>query len=84
MLTHGWIAFQHRRLYKSKNILTSRKVKVSEVVNTHVQAIIALEIVYGSNTQRIHEFYEKLLTQVETMGKLNIIDHRRVRETHTG
>ena len=57
---------------------------MSEVVNTHVQAIIALEIVYGSNTHRIHEFYEKLLTQVETMGKLNIIDHRRVCETHTG
>ena len=57
---------------------------MSKVVNTQVQAIIALEIIYGSNAQRIHEFYEKLLTQVETMGKLNIIDHRRVRETHTG
>ena len=55
---------------------------MSEVVNAHVQAVMALPIVYGSNTQLIHEFYEKLLTHVETMGKFNNIDHRRdVRNT---
>ena len=58
---------------RAKNILTSRYSKMSEVVNTHVQVIMTLPIVHGSNPIRIHEFYEELLTDVqslETMGKL--------------
>ena len=62
---------------RAKNILTSRYGKVSEVVNAHVQAIMVLPIVHGSNPIGIHEFYEKLLTHVqslETIGKLNTIE----------
>ena len=47
--------------------------KVREAVNAHVQGIMALLTVQGSNPIRIREFWEKLLTHVqslETMGKL--------------
>ena len=57
-----------------QNILTSRYGKVSKFVNAHVQMIIALPIIHGSKPTRIYEFYEKVLTHVqslETMGKLN-------------
>ena len=66
-----------------ENILTSRYGKMSEAVNTHVQAIMTLQIVHGSNPISIHEFYEKLLTHVqslETMGKLITIE-KYVRNT---
>ena len=45
-----------------------------EAVNAHVQGIMALLTVQGSNPIRIREFWEKLLTHVqslETTGKLN-------------
>ena len=57
-----------------QNILTSRYGKVSEFVTAHVQTIIALPMIHGSKPTRIYEFYEKVLTHVqslETMGKLN-------------
>ena len=57
-----------------QNILTSRYGKVSEFVTAHVQTIIALPIIHGSKPTRIYEFYEKVLTHVQslgTMGKLN-------------
>ena len=47
---------------------------MSEFVTAHVQTIIALPIIHGSKPTRIYEFYEKVLTHVqslETMGKLN-------------
>ena len=39
--------------------------------------IVALPIVYGGKSVSTHEFYEKLLTHVqslETMGKLNTVE----------
>ena len=50
---------------RAKNLLTSRYGKLGEVVNTHIQTIMTLPIVYGSNTIRIHEFYEKRLAHVQ-------------------
>lgn len=58
---------------RAKAILKKKYGKTSEVVNEHVQAIMNLPTIYGSNTTRIHEFYEGLLTHVqslETMGKV--------------
>ena len=56
---------------------------MSEVVIANVQATMALPTVYGSSPIHIHEFYQKLLTLVqslETMGKLNTIE-RYMRNT---
>ena len=77
------LPFNKEGYTKAKNILTSRYDKVSKVVNKHVQAILALPTVHGSNPIRIHEFYEKLLTHVQslvTVGKLTTIG-RYVRNT---
>ena len=62
---------------RAKNILASTYGKPSEVVNAHVQEIMNLQTVYGSNPVKIYQFYEKLLRHVEaleTMGKLNNIN----------
>ena len=76
-LTGRWIVLQHRSYTREKNILTSRYGNVSEAVNAHFQAIMALPIIHGSYPIRIHKFYEKMLTHVqslETMGKLKTIE----------
>ena len=60
----------------AKNILNERYGKPSEVANAHIQEIIALPILNQTISSRIHEFYEKLTTNVQsldTMGKLNEI-----------
>ena len=62
---------------RAKNILASTYGKPSEVVNAHVQEIMNLRSVYGSNPVKIYQFYEKLLRHVQsldTMGKLNNIN----------
>ena len=62
---------------RAKSILNTKYGKTSEVVNAHVQAIMNLPTIPGTNPIRIHNFYEKLVTHVqslETMGKLNEIN----------
>ena len=47
------------------------------MVNAHVHEVMGLPVVNGANPKIIHEFYSKLITQVqtlETMGKLNMIN----------
>ena len=68
---------------QAKNILITWYGKVSEVVNKHTQAIVTLPIVHGSNSIRIHEFYEKLLKHVQSLGTTEIPDtiERYVRNT---
>ena len=51
--------------------------KPSEVSAAHIQCITSLSIIPNSNTNRIHEFYEKLVISVqalETMNKLKEIN----------
>ena len=70
------LPFSTKGYKRAKNTLSLRHGKVSKTVNVHLQGIMALPIVYGSNPTRIHEFYEKRLTHVqsqETMGKLNTV-----------
>jgi len=46
--------------------------KPSEVANAHIQCIMGLPVITGTNPTRINEFYEKLVTNIqtlETMGK---------------
>ena len=57
-----------------KENLNSGNGKVRKAVNAHVQGIMALPTVQGSNPISIHEFWKKLLAHVqslEKMGKLN-------------
>ena len=62
---------------RAKSILSAKYGKPTEVANAHIQGIISLPTINNSNIYRIHEFYEKLLTNVnalETMGKLKEIN----------
>ena len=57
----------------ARNILTSRYGKISEVINAYVQNIMSLPTIHGSQPAKVHEFYEKLMANVqslETLGKL--------------
>ena len=62
---------------RAKNILKTKYGKTSEIVNAYVQNIMALPTLTGSNPAKIHEFYEKLVFNVqslETLGKLKEIN----------
>lgn len=50
--------------------------KTSEIINAYVQAILAIPHIPGSQPAKIHDFYEKLLSNLqalETLGKLREI-----------
>ena len=58
---------------RAKNILARKYGQTSEVVNAYVENIMSLPTIGGTQPARIHDFYEKLLFNVqslETMGKL--------------
>ena len=58
---------------RAKCILQTKYGRPSEVANAHIQSIISLPTIHGTNPGKIHEFYEKLVTNVqalETIGKL--------------
>ena len=61
---------------RAKNILKSRYGQITEVVNAHVQKIIDLPAVSGSNPNKVYKFYENLVVSVQTLmslGKLHEI-----------
>ena len=62
---------------RAKTILKTKYGKISEVINAHVQALLNLQTISGTNPNRIHEFYETLISHIqslETLGKLKEIN----------
>ena len=62
---------------RAKSILKARYGKPSEVANAHIESIMTLPSITSSNTRKIHDFYEKLITNInalDTMGKLKDIN----------
>ena len=73
----GSLPLSNEGYERAKNTLKSKYGKSSEVINAHVQEIMGLPVVNGTNPEIIHEFYYKLVTHVqalETIGKLNMIN----------
>ena len=61
---------------RAKTILQAKFGKPTVVANAHINCIISLPIVFGSHPNKVHDFYEKLMSSVqalETMRKLNEI-----------
>ena len=61
---------------RAKAILKGKYGNTSEIVNAYIQNILLLPRVQGSNPAKIHDFYEKLLwnaQSLETLGKLKEI-----------
>ncbi|XP_028418013.1 uncharacterized protein LOC114543407 [Dendronephthya gigantea] len=59
---------------RAKTILKTRYGKESEVANAHMQSIISLPTISGSDARKINRFFETLVANtqaLETMGKLN-------------
>jgi len=62
---------------RAKNILTRKYGQTSEVVNVYVENIMSLPTIGGTQPAKIHDFYKKLLFNVqslETMGKLREVN----------
>ena len=62
---------------RAKAILQNKYGKASEIVNSHVQGLMNLPTINGSNPTRIYEFYENFVQHVqalETMGKLESVN----------
>ena len=71
------LPFNSEGYERAKQILKSKYGKPSEISNAHMQGIISLPVIHGSQPTKINEFYEKLLTHVqalETMGKLSEVN----------
>ena len=71
------VPFTTEGYQRAKKILKSKYGQMSEIVNAYVQNIMALPVITGSHPRKIHEFYEKLLFNVqslETLGKLTEIN----------
>ena len=71
------LPFSFEGFERAKNILKRKYGKPSEVVNVHVENIMSLPTINGSQPNKMHEFYEKLLFNVhslETMGKLQEVN----------
>ena len=70
------LPFSSEGYERAKNILTTKYGQASEVVNAYVQKISNLPTVHGTNPHKITEFYEALMSSVQTlesMGKLHEI-----------
>ena len=50
---------------RAKNILVTKFGKQSEVVNAHIQSVMNLPTIQSYQLEKIHEFYEKLLSYVQ-------------------
>ena len=71
------LPFSFEGYERAKNILKRKYGKPSEVVNAYVESIMSLPTINGSQPNKIHQFYEKLLLNVqslETMGKLQEVN----------
>ena len=57
---------------RAKKILKGNYGKMSEIVNAYIENIPALPVISGTHPAKIHDFYETLLYNVqslETLGK---------------
>ena len=71
------LPFSSEGYERAKNILTRKYGQTGEVVNAYVENIMSLPTIGGTQPARIHDFYEKLLFNVqslETMGKLREVN----------
>ena len=69
------LPFNSEGYTRAKNILMTKYAKPRKVASAHIQCIMGLSVITETNPRRINEFYEKLVTNIqtsETMGKRDI------------
>ena len=55
---------------RAKNILMTKYAKPRAVANAHIQCIMGLSVIRETNPTRINEFYEKLVTNIQTLESM--------------
>ena len=71
------LPFNFEGYLRAKNILTTKYGKESELINAHVINLMSLPVIQGANPNKILEFYEILLPNLqalETMGKIREVN----------
>ena len=71
------LPFSSEGYSRTKTILQVKFGKPTVVANAHIKFIIYLPVVFGSHSNKVHHFYEKLmpsLQALEKMRKLNEIN----------
>ena len=71
------LPFSSEGYERARNILKSRYGKTSEIVNAYVNGLLSLPTIHGSQPAKVHSFYEKLVSNVQslqTLGKLKDVN----------
>jgi len=66
------LPFTSEGYQRAKHILKTNYGQTSEIINAYVENILGLPVISGANPAKIHDFYETLLYNVqslETLGK---------------
>ena len=58
------VSFTSEGYSRAKTILQVKFGKPTVVVNADINCIISLPIVFGSQPNKVHDFYEKLMSSV--------------------
>ena len=56
---------------RAKSILVEKYGKPSEVANAHIQSIMALPTINNTNPYKIHGFYKRLVTHINTLDTMD-------------
>ena len=64
------LPFTSEGYVRAKNILKTNNGRLSEVANAHIQSNMGLPVITGTNQARICEFYEKLVTNIQTLESM--------------
>ena len=64
------LPFTSEGYVRAKNILKTKYGRLSEVANAHIQSIMGLPVITGTHPARICEFYEKLVTNIQTLESM--------------
>ena len=57
---------------RTKRILKSNYGKMSEIVNAYIENILALPFISGTQPAKVHDFYEALLYNVQSLEELKL------------
>lgn len=64
------LPFNSEGYTQAKNNLKTKFGRSSEVANVHIQNIMGLPVISRTNPARINEFYEKLVTNIQTLESM--------------
>ena len=55
---------------RAKNILMTKYARPRAVANAHIQCTMGLSVIRETSPTRINEFYEKLVTNIQTLESM--------------